>query len=75
MKSFIKNLFIFKTIVRAKLQQELNQLRQHFQNLVLEHKEQEQQLRKEKWKNETNVEGLLNRYDDDMSKKQVSVCV
>ena len=59
-------------MIRAKLQQELNQLRQHFQNLVLEHKEQEQQLRKEKWKNETNVEGLLNRYDDDMSKKQVN---
>lgn len=55
---------------KAKLQQELNQLRQQFQSLVLEHREQEQQLRKEKWKNETNVEGILGRYDDDMTKKQ-----
>jgi len=49
----------------------LNQLRQQFQTLVLEHREQEQQLRKEKWKHETNVEGLLNKYDDDMTRKQV----
>ncbi|CAF1083008.1 unnamed protein product, partial [Brachionus calyciflorus] len=55
---------------KSKLQQELNQLRQQFQNLVLEHREQEQILRKEKWKHETNVEGLLSRYDDDMTKKQ-----
>lgn len=55
---------------KAKLQQELNQLRQQFQTLSLEHREQEQQLRKEKWKHETNVEGLLNKYDDDMTRKQ-----
>jgi hypothetical protein len=48
-------------------------LRQHFQNLVLEHRDQEQILRKEKWKNETNVEGILGRYDEDMLKKQVCV--
>jgi hypothetical protein len=58
---------------RAKLQQELNQLKQHFQNLVLEHRDQEQILRKEKWKNETNVEGILGRYDEDMLKKQVII--
>ena len=50
---------------------ELNQLRQQFQTLVLEHREQEQQLRKEKWKHETNVEALLHKYDEDMTKKQV----
>lgn len=55
---------------KAKLQQELGQLRQQFQTLVLEHREQEQQLRREKWKHETNVEGLLNKYDDDMTRKQ-----
>ena len=55
---------------KAKLQQELNQLRQQFQTLVLEHREQEQQLRREKWKHETNVEGLLHKYDDDMTRKQ-----
>lgn len=55
---------------KAKLQLELNQLRQQFQNLVHEHRDQEQILRKEKWKNETNVEGILGRYDDDMIKKQ-----
>lgn len=37
---------------------------------MLEHRDQENQLRKEKWKHETNVEGLLSRYDDDMIKKQ-----
>lgn len=57
---------------KAKLQQELNQSRQQFQTLVLEHREQEQQLRREKWKHETNVEALLNKYDDDMTKKQVN---
>ena len=70
--SVILKLFV-KIIKRAKLQQELNQLRQHFTNLVLEHKDQEQQLRKEKLKHETNVEGLLGRYDDDMTKKQVII--
>lgn len=53
--------------------QELNQLRQQFQNLVLEHREQESQLRKEKWKHETNVEGILGTYDQDMTKKQVNL--
>lgn len=55
---------------KAKLQQELNQLRQQFQTLVLEHREQEQILRREKWKHETNVEQLLHKYDDDMTRKQ-----
>lgn len=55
---------------RSKLQTELNQLKQQFQNLVLEHRDQEQQLRKEKWKHETNVEGILGRYDEEMTKKQ-----
>lgn len=52
------------------MQQELNQLRQQFQSLVVDHRENEQQLRKEKWKHETNVETLINRYDDEMTKKQ-----
>jgi len=46
-------------------------LRQLFTTLVAEHKDQEQQLRKDKLKHETNVEGLLSRYDDEMTKKQV----
>lgn len=45
-------------------------MRQHFQTLVLEHRETEQQLRKEKLKHEANVEGLLYKYDDEMTKKQ-----
>ncbi len=45
-------------------------MRQQFQNLVLEHRDQEHILRKEKLKNETNVEGILGRYDEDMLKKQ-----
>ena len=47
-------------------------MRQLFTTLVTEHKDQEQSLRKEKLKHETNVEGLLNRYDDEMTKKQVN---
>ena len=49
----------------------MNQLRAQFQTIVIDHRDQEQQLRKEKWKHETNVEGLVNRYDEDMGKKQV----
>ena len=57
--------------LRAKLQQELNQLRAQFQTIAIEHRDQEQQLRKEKYKHETNVEGLVRVYDEDMGKKQV----
>jgi IQ domain-containing protein D len=46
-------------------------LRQQFQTLVAEHREQEQVLRKEKLKQETYLESVLNRYDEDMTKKQV----
>jgi hypothetical protein len=56
---------------RTKNQQELNQLKQQFLALVQDHREQEQQLRKEKWKHETTVESLLNRYDNEMGTKQV----
>lgn len=38
--------------------------------LVNEHREQEILLRKEKLKHETNLEGIMSRYDDDMIKKQ-----
>ncbi len=51
--------------------QDLNQLRQQFQSLVSEHRDQEQQLRKEMTKHETQVADLISRYDDDMIKKQV----
>ena len=61
---------IYIYIYRAKLQQELNQLRQQFTTIALEHREQEQLLRKEKLKHETNVEGIIGRYDEDMIKKQ-----
>ena len=37
----------------------------------MDHRDQEQQLRKEKLKHETNVEGLLGRYDEEMTIKQV----
>ena len=50
----------------------MNQLRAQFQTIVIEHRDQEQQLRKEKWKHETNVEGLVRTYDEDMGKKQVN---
>ena len=69
MSSFIF-IFILFYFCRAKLQNELNQLRQQFQSLVLEHRDQEQILRKEKLKNEATVENLLGRYDEDMTRKQ-----
>jgi hypothetical protein len=37
----------------------------------MDHREQEQQLRREKWKHETTVESILSRYDEEMTKKQV----
>jgi hypothetical protein len=40
----------------------------------MEHRDQEQTLRKEKWKQETGVEGILGRYDEEMTKKQV-ICL
>lgn len=48
----------------------MNRLKQEFQNSVRDHREQEQILRKEKLKHETNVEELLSRYDADMTRKQ-----
>ncbi len=70
--SFHSDLSSFDKNQRTKHQQELNQLKQQFLALVQDHREQEQQLRKEKWKHETTVEGLLNRYDNEMGTKQVS---
>ncbi|XP_046347833.1 dynein regulatory complex protein 10-like [Haliotis rufescens] len=55
---------------RQKLQQEINQLRTQLQNLTMEHRESEQELRKRKFKIETEVENWIQKYDQDMGERQ-----
>ncbi|XP_067681005.1 dynein regulatory complex protein 10-like [Haliotis asinina] len=55
---------------RQKLQQEINQLRTQLQNLTMEHRESEQELRRRKFKIETEVENWIQKYDQDMGERQ-----
>ncbi|KAH3882895.1 dynein regulatory complex protein 10-like [Dreissena polymorpha] len=55
---------------KQRLQQELAQLQTEKQNLVTEHRENEQDLRKKKFKIETEVENWIQRYDQDMGERQ-----
>ncbi|KAK6192225.1 hypothetical protein SNE40_003732 [Patella caerulea] len=55
---------------RQKLQQEINQLRTSFQTMTTEHRESEQELRKKKFKVETEVENWIQKYDQDMGERQ-----
>jgi len=55
---------------RTKLQQESSQLKTQLQNLVAEHRENEQALRKKKFKMETEVENWIQKYDRDMGERQ-----
>ncbi|XP_064424334.1 dynein regulatory complex protein 10 [Latimeria chalumnae] len=54
----------------AKLQQEVQQLRTQLNNLITEHREIELNLRKRKYKVETEVENWIQKYDVDMEEKQ-----
>ncbi|CAC5386866.1 unnamed protein product [Mytilus coruscus] len=49
-----------------RLQNEIVQLKTQLQNLVLEHREKEQDLRRMKFKVESQVEGLIQKYDGEI---------
>lgn len=55
---------------KQRLQQEITQLQTQQQNLVTEHRENEQELRRKKFKIETEVENWIQRYDQDMGERQ-----
>ncbi|KAM9195002.1 dynein regulatory complex protein 10 [Dugong dugon] len=55
----------------AKIQQEILMLRMQYHNLVTENREQEQALRKKKYKVETEIENWIQKYDTEMSEKQM----
>ncbi|XP_052797931.1 dynein regulatory complex protein 10-like [Mya arenaria] len=55
---------------KQRLTQEVTQLQTEKQNLVTEHRENEQELRKKKFKIETEVENWIQRYDADMGERQ-----
>lgn len=55
---------------KVKLQQELTQLRNQLSSLILEHRESEGDLRKKKFKFETEVENWIQKYDQDMGERQ-----
>uniref|UniRef100_G3UG65 Dynein regulatory complex protein 10 n=2 Tax=Loxodonta africana TaxID=9785 RepID=G3UG65_LOXAF len=55
----------------AKIQQEILTLRTQYHNLVTENREQEQTLRKKKYKVETEIENWIQKYDMEMSEKQM----
>lgn len=55
---------------KQKLQQDTAQLKTQLQNLVQEHRESEQVLRRKKFQVETEVENWIQKYDQDMGERQ-----
>ncbi|XP_065066315.1 dynein regulatory complex protein 10-like [Rhopilema esculentum] len=55
---------------KAKLQQEIIQLKQALQSNLSSHRESELALRKRKYKMETEVENWVQKFDNDMSERQ-----
>ncbi|ESO91687.1 hypothetical protein LOTGIDRAFT_83213, partial [Lottia gigantea] len=55
---------------RQKLQQDINHLRTQFQSMTAEHRENEQELRRRKFKVETEVENWIQKFDQDMGERQ-----
>lgn len=55
---------------RQRYQQEINQLKTQLQNHILEHRENEQKLRRDKFKVETNVDNLIQKFDAAMTERQ-----
>lgn len=53
-----------------RLQNDVVQLKTQLQNLILEHREKEQDLRRLKFKVESQVEGLIQKYDGEMNERQ-----
>ncbi|KAM6155758.1 dynein regulatory complex protein 10 [Rhynchocyon petersi] len=57
----------------AKMQQDMTVLRMQYHNLVTENREQEQALRKKKYKVETEIENWIQKYDMEMEEKQAEL--
>ncbi|CAD5121092.1 DgyrCDS9632 [Dimorphilus gyrociliatus] len=55
---------------QGKLAQEVAALKQQYQNELQEHRSIEADLRNKKYKNETEVENWINRYDENMGSRQ-----
>lgn len=55
---------------QQKLSTEIEQLKDQFTRMLTEHRENEQHLRKRKFKIETEVENWISKYDVDMGEKQ-----
>lgn len=55
---------------KQRLQQEITQLNTQLQSLTLENRESEQELRRKKFKIETEVENWIQKYDQDMGERQ-----
>eukprot|EP00916_Digyalum_oweni_P002511 GHVL01004613.1.p1 GENE.GHVL01004613.1~~GHVL01004613.1.p1 ORF type:complete len:481 (-),score=59.73 GHVL01004613.1:229-1671(-) len=55
---------------RQKLQTEVGQLRSQLQNATMEHRESESELRRKKYKIETEVENWIQRYDQELGERQ-----
>ncbi|XP_069135643.1 dynein regulatory complex protein 10-like [Argopecten irradians] len=55
---------------KQRLLQELQQLKTQNQNLITEHRESEQELRRKKFRVESQVENLIQKFDADMTERQ-----
>ncbi|XP_005054769.1 PREDICTED: IQ domain-containing protein D [Ficedula albicollis] len=56
----------------ARLKQDIERLRAHYNALVLKHRASEMVLRKEKCKTEREIQKWVQKYDTDMSEKQAA---
>lgn len=56
---------------RSKSQHDIASIRQNLASITLSHRESELNLRKKKYKLETEVENWIQKYDQDMSERQV----
>ncbi|XP_033730341.1 dynein regulatory complex protein 10-like [Pecten maximus] len=55
---------------KQRLLQELQQLKTQNQNMITEHRESEQDLRRKKFRVESQVENLIQKFDADMTERQ-----
>ncbi|XP_056312863.1 dynein regulatory complex protein 10 [Danio aesculapii] len=58
---------------RARMQQEASQLRTQLNNAITASREREQDLRKKKYKEETEIENLIQKYDAEIGEKQTEL--
>lgn len=57
---------------RAKYQKQLDDIKDLLKSYVTEHRDQELKLRQDRWKHEEHNIGLLRKYDNGFTIKQVS---